>query len=89
MCDQACLLRFFSGQNEGNCLKKKKRYDKDKKEREYWAADTLQEIVGTWGKEAGIEGFTSTLRKTHLLYQINKEGWRIRRNALRPTPARK
>ena len=49
----------LSEKGTGYSLKKKKRKDKEGNVREYWAADTLQEIVGIWGKEAGIEGFSS------------------------------
>lgn len=51
--------------------KKKKRVDKDSNVREYWAADTLQEAVGIWGKEAGIEGFSIHSGGRTFLYEIN------------------
>jgi integrase len=63
----------LSEKGTGYSLKKKKRTDKDGNVREYWAADTLQEVVGMWGKEAGIEGFSShSGRRTFCTKLTNK-----------------
>lgn len=40
-------------------LKKKIRIDKDDNEKIYFACDTLQTMVTKWGREAGIEKFTT------------------------------
>jgi integrase len=56
-------------------LKNKKRKDAEGKIREYWAADSLQEVVSMWGKEAGIDGFSShSGRRTFCTLLSNKSG---------------
>ncbi|KZX77305.1 hypothetical protein A3715_11365 [Oleiphilus sp. HI0009] len=66
---------ILSENGRGYSLKKKKRKDRNGNVKEYWAADTLQEVVGMWGKEAGVEGFTShSGRRTFCTRLTNKAG---------------
>lgn len=43
----------------GYSLKKKKRINADSEEVECWAADTLQSMITSCGKDAGIKNFAS------------------------------
>lgn len=66
---------ILSENGNGYSLKLKKRKDKEGNAREYWAADTLQEVVSMWGREAGIEGFSShSGRRTYCSRLANKPG---------------
>jgi integrase len=66
---------ILSENGRGYSLKMKKRKDREGVVKEYWAADTLQEVVSKWGKEAGIEGFSShSGRRTFCTRLTNKNG---------------
>lgn len=59
----------------GYSLKKKRRINADGENTEYWAADTLQELVSRWGKDAGIKNFsTHSGRRTMATRLSDKPG---------------
>ncbi len=55
-------------------LKQKKRVDKDGNERIYFACDTLQTMVTKWGREAGIEKFTTHSGRRTLATRVARSG---------------
>lgn len=55
-------------------MKEKKRINKDGVEEIYWACDTLQNIVSKWGREAGIEGFSSHSGRRTLATRVAHKG---------------
>lgn len=66
---------ILSENGTGYSLKKKRRINSDGEAIEYWAADTLQELVSRWGKDAGIKGFkTHSGRRTMATRLANMPG---------------
>lgn len=63
---------ILSENGTGYSLKKKRRINADGEETEYWAADTLQELVSRWGKEAGIKGFKTHSGRRTLATRLSK-----------------
>lgn len=55
-------------------LKKKVRVNKDKQEEIYWACDTLQGVVTKWGREAGVERFTTHSGRRTLATRAARRG---------------
>lgn len=55
-------------------LKQKKRIDKDGKEKIYLACDTLQTMVTKWGRDAGIEKFTTHSGRRTLATRVARRG---------------
>ena len=65
---------ILSENRQGYSLKLKKRRDKHGEIREYWAADTLQELVTNWGKKFGITGFSSHSGRRTLATRLSRKG---------------
>jgi integrase/recombinase XerD len=55
-------------------LKQKKRVNSDGKEEMYLACDTLQEMVTKWGREAGIERFSTHSGRRTLATRVARRG---------------
>ena len=56
-------------------LKKKIRTNKDGEKVEYWACDTLQDMVAKWGADAGIKGFSSHSGRRTLATRLARAGY--------------
>lgn len=63
---------ILSENGSGYSLKKKRRINADGESVEYWAADTLQELVTRWGKEAGIKNFKTHSGRRTLATRLSK-----------------
>ena len=55
-------------------LKQKKRTNKEGKEEIYWACDTLQTMATKWGREAGIERFTTHSGRRTMATRVARSG---------------
>ncbi len=55
-------------------LKQKKRVNSEGGKEVYWACDTLQTMVTKWGRDAGIEGFTTHSGRRTLATRIALSG---------------
>lgn len=63
---------ILSENGAGYSLKKKRRTNAEGEVIEYWAADTLQELVSRWGKEAGIKNFKTHSGRRTLATRLSK-----------------
>jgi integrase/recombinase XerD len=55
-------------------LKQKKRIDKEGNEKIYFACDTLQTMVTEWGREAGIDKFTTHSGRRTMATRVARSG---------------
>lgn len=65
---------ILSENKQGYSLKLKKRRNQDGEVKEYWAADTLQELVTSWGKRFGIPGLSSHSGRRTFATKLTKKG---------------
>lgn len=77
--DEYCGLKkdsalILSENKRPYSLKKKVRTNKDGEKVEYWACDTLQDMVAKWGSEAGIKGFTSHSGRRTMATRLARTG---------------